>query len=117
MKIAFHLLRAFVFGFMITAVAVPTAAVAATPLERYLKSRGYKLPSVVRYHDFYKAALEEGIVDSEKFLKTQNIPIVGTGDGRYVRTSDLLKSCGIKCNYHKGWGIFISQFAVQVHRK
>ena len=93
------------------------AAAAKTPLERFVKSRGSELPTTVVYGDFYKAAIDEGMVEIEKMLSENDVPIVGEGDGRYLRMKDLLRVCGKDCSYHKGWGIFLSQFAVQVHRK
>lgn len=99
------------------AAALAASASARTPLERYLKSRGYILPNVVSFDDLYETAYDEGIVDLQKMLAEHDVPIVGEGDSRYVRFSDLLRVCGKDCNYHRGWGIFLSNFAVLEHRR
>ena len=101
---------------LLTIVAATTAD-ARTPLERHLKSRGYLLPNVVGYGDLYETAYDEGIVDLDKMLAEHKVPVVGEGDSRYVRMPDLLRICGKDCSYHKGWGIFLSNFAVQEHRR
>ncbi len=90
---------------------------ARTPLEKHLKNRGYVLPNIISYNDLYDTAYSQGVVDIEKMLAEHDTPIIGEGDSRYVRKSDLLKICGKDCNYHMGWGIFLSEFAVQEHRK
>lgn len=97
--------------------AFAAGAAAQTPLERRIKSRGYEFPNVLNYGDFYKAALDEGMVEVEKMLAEHGVAIVGEGGGRYVRMRDLLRACGEKCSYDEGWGIFLGQFAVMVHRK
>ncbi|MGI9298359.1 MAG: hypothetical protein ACR2QC_10745 [Gammaproteobacteria bacterium] len=100
---------------VVLSAAAPAAA--RTPLERYLQSRGYQLPNVISYDDLYETAYDEGIVDIEKMLAEHEVPVVGAGDSRYVRTTDLLRICGKECSYHKGWGIFLSGFAVLRHRR
>ena len=88
----------------------------STPLEKYLKARGYGIPNVIDYDDFYNAALDEGMVDIDKVLADNNIQVLGSGDSRYIRATELLDACGKDCSYHEGWGIFLSKFAEQTHR-
>lgn len=92
-------------------------AFAQTPLERLLKSRGYELPYTISYDDFYETAYDEGMVDIEQMLAEHDVEILGQGDSRYIRRTDLLRICGKDCSYHDGWGIFLSNFAVQTHRR
>ncbi|MGI9305886.1 MAG: hypothetical protein ACR2P5_01120 [Gammaproteobacteria bacterium] len=92
-------------------------AAAQTPLESHLKRRGDVLPNIVYYNDLHNAALDEGMVDLAEVLAKNKVEMFGEADRRYVRMKDLLRVCGKECNYHKGWGIFLSQFAVQVHRR
>ena len=98
-------------------LALTGAAAARTPLEKTLRQRDYVLPNVIDYDDFYDAAFDEGMVEIEEVLAKNKVPIRGEGDRRYLRRADLLRLCGKDCSYDKGWGIFLSQFAVQRHRR
>lgn len=100
---------------LVLSAVLPAAA--RTPLERRLESRGYHLPNVISYDDLYEKAYDEGIVDLDAMLAEHEVPIIGAGDSRYVRRTDLLRVCGKECSYDKGWGIFLSGFAVQRHRR
>ncbi len=101
--------------FAISAATIP--AIAKTPLERFLASSDNYLPNTIDYEDFYDAAINEGMVEIESILAENEVPVLGEGDGRYLRRKDLLTLCGKDCSYHDGWGIFLSQFSVQKHRK
>lgn len=89
---------------------------AKTPLEKHLEARDYRLPRVISYDDFYQASLNEGVVGVDEELQKLGIPVRGSGSDRFIHTSDLLRACGPDCNYHEGWGIFLSDFAHTVHR-
>lgn len=100
---------------VIFSVAAPAAA--RTPLERQLQTRGYHLPNVIDYAELYETAYNEGIIDIEQMLADNKVQVLGNGDSRYVRASDLLRVCGKECNFDNGWGIFLSNFAVLKHRR
>ena len=85
--------------------------------KKTLRQRDYVLPNVIDYDDFYDAAFDEGMVEIEEVLAKNKVPVRGEGDRRYLRRTDLLRLCGKDCSYDKGWGIFLSQFAVQRHRR
>lgn len=103
---------------VVAVLSLCAGAAAKTPLERFIESRGKELPNTVNYADFYDTALGEGMVGIRKMLDEHEIPIVGgDSEGGYLRMHDLLRVCGKECSYHEGWGIFLSKFAVQVHRK
>lgn len=109
--------NAFIAAALAVAMSATAPAAAQTPLEKYLKAHGNRLPHVIDYGDFINTALEDGMVEIEEALAEKGVSVHGTGDSRYIRTADLLQVCGSDCNYRHGWGIFLSRFSVQTHRK
>lgn len=104
-----------ILGTALVTLALAGHAAAQTPLEKYLKARSYEIPAVIDYEDFYYAALDEGMVEIEKELAELKVEILGSGDSRYLRRSDLFRLCGKECHPDREWGYLLRQFAELKH--
>ncbi|MCY4325736.1 MAG: hypothetical protein OXC81_06910 [Betaproteobacteria bacterium] len=71
-----------------------------------------KLPYVIDYAQFATAAKKSLLLDYQQFLDEHNIPVHGSGDGRYLNGPDLLAACGEQCSPDAGFGQVLARLLI-----
>lgn len=108
----FILLMALLLAPGIGAANANAAAVAKSPFVKFTKQRRLKVPVIIHYEEFVKAAMAYAMTEDDVrgLFAMLEIPIRGEGDGRYMSGADLLRGCGADCNLQDGMGYLLRDF-------